>query len=130
MGLFGTLAVLQPLRLSPCRTHCFSHVRDNWVALDRALDPEEVVWIPPSRVRGRLGLDRVASAAQARRRLGRGYAEERARVEERLSAYLEELSEARRRGAPGPSQHWCRVSAAKRRALLARFGVSSRWTRS
>lgn len=130
VDLFGTLAVLQPLRLSPCRTHCFTHTRDNWVALDRALDPDEVAWIPPSQARARLALDRAASAARLRRRFGAGYADERARVQDRLSAYLEELSELRRQGAPGPRRHWCSVPAAERRALLARFGVQSRWTRA
>jgi hypothetical protein len=130
VDLFGTLAVLQPLRLSPCRTHCFTHTRDNWVALDRALDPDEIAWIPPSHVRARLALDRVRSAAEARRRLGAGYADERARTLERLSAYLEELSELRRAGAPGPKRHWCSVPAAERRALLARTGVKARWTRA
>lgn len=130
VDLFGTLAVLQPLRLSPCRTHCFTHTRDNWVALDRALDPDEVAWIPPSRARGPLTLDRVRSAADLRRRFGAGYAEERSRVEERLAAYLEELSELRLEGAPGPKGHWCGVPATRRRALLARFGIRSRWTRA
>jgi hypothetical protein len=129
VDLFGTLAVLQPLRLSPCRTHCFTHTRDNWVALDRALPPDEVAWIPPSRVRGPLALDRVRSAAELRRRLGAGHADERARGEERLSAYLEELSELRRAGAPGPKRHWCALPAARRRALLARYGLRPRWTR-
>jgi hypothetical protein len=130
VDLFGTLAVLQPLRLSPCRTHCFTHTRDNWVALDRALDPDEVAWIPPSRVRVPLALDRVSTSAEVRRRLGASYTDERSRVLERLSAYLEELSELRRKGAPGPKRHWCSVPAAERRALLSRFAVRSRWTRA
>lgn len=127
--LFGTLAVLQPLRLSPCRTHCFSHTRDNWVAVDRALDPDQIAWIPPSRVRAPLALDRVRDALQVRRRLGASYADERARTEQRLAAYLEELSALRRAGAPGPARHWCALPAAQRRALLVRHGVAPRWTR-
>ena len=130
VDLFGTLAVLQPLRLSPCRTHCFTHTRDNWVALDRALDPDEVAWIPPSHVRAPLALDRVRTAPEALRRFGAGYADERSRAQDRLAAYLEELSELRLKDAPGPKGHWCSVPAAQRRALLTRFGVRSRWTRA
>lgn len=128
-SLFGTLALLQPLRYQPCRTHCFTHTRDNWVALDRALDPDEIAWIPPSRVRDRLGLDRVHSAAEARRRFGAGYDDERARAADQLSVYLEELSELRRAGAPGPKRHWCVVPSAERRRLLARHAVRPLWTR-
>jgi hypothetical protein len=130
VDLFGTLAVLQPLRLSPCRSHCFTHTRDNWVALDRAVDPDQVAWIPPSRARAPLALDRVRTRAEAVRRLGAGYRDERSRVDDRLAAYLEELQELRRAGAPGPKRHWCAVPAADRRALLARYGVKSRWTRA
>jgi hypothetical protein len=129
VDLFGTLALLQPLRLQPCRTHCFTHTRDNWVAIDRVLDADEIAWIPPSRVRTRLALDRVRSAREALRRLGPGYEEERERTAQRLAAYLEELSELRRSGAPGPKRHWCSVPAAERRALLARHGLRPRWTR-
>jgi len=128
VDLFGTLAVL-PLRLQPCRTHCFSHTRDNWVALDQGVDPDEIAWIPPSRAHAALALDRVRTAAEARHRLGVGYADERSRTEERLSAYLEELSELRRAGAPGPRHHWCAVPARERRALLARHGLTPRGTR-
>ena len=112
VDLFGTLALLQPLRFSPCRTHCFTHTRDNWVALDRAAFPDEIAWFPPSRVREPLALDRVRSAAALVRRLGAGYADERARIAERLSAYLEELSELKRAGAPGPRRLWCTLPAA------------------
>lgn len=130
VALFGTLAVLQPLRLSPCRTHCFTHTRDNWVALDRALDPDEVVWVPPSRVRAPDGLEHARGASQARRLFGAGYAGERARIEERLAAYLEELGELRRAGAPGPRRHWCAVPERVRQRLLVRHGVAPRWTRA
>ena len=127
--LFGTLAVLQPLRLQPCRTHCFTHTRDNWVALDRAVPPEEIAWVPPSRVRDGVSFDRIRTADDARRRFGSSGEDERRRTADRLSAYLEELSELRRAGAPGPSRHWCTVPARARRTLLARHGVRPRWTR-
>lgn len=126
--LFGTLALLQPLRLQPCRTHCFTHKRDNWIALDRAVDPGEIAWVPPSRVRD-LSFDRIRTSEEARRRFGAGYEEERRRVLERLSAYLEELSELRRAGAPGPGRHWCLVPERERRVVLARHGLRGRWTR-
>jgi len=127
--LFGTLALLRPLRLQPCRTHCLTHKRDNWIALDRSVAPAELAWVPPSRVRGGVSFDRIATAEEARRRFGRGYEDERRRVIERLSAYLEELSDLARAGAPGPKRHWCTVPARERRALLAAHGVPPRWTR-
>lgn len=129
VGLFGTLAVLRPLRLQPCRTHCFTHTRDNWIALDRAVDPGEIAWVPPSLVRTPISFDRVRTAEDARRLFGKAVEDERRRVADRLSAYLEELSELRRRGAPGPTRHWCTVAARERRLLLARHGVRPRWTR-
>ena len=128
VGLFGSLALLQPLRLQPCRTHCFTHTRDNWVALDRAVDSEEIAWMPPSLVRSRMSFDRIQTADAARRRFGAAYEDERLRVMDRLSSYLEELSELRRAGAPGPERHWCAVAARDRRALLVRYGLRTRWT--
>lgn len=129
VSLFGTLALLRPLHLHPCRTHCFSHTKDNWIALDRAVAPEETAWVPPSLVRSGVSLDRARTAGEAARRFGRGYESERRRVEEQLSAYLEELSELRRAGAPGPRRHWCAVPARERRVLLARHGLRPRWTK-
>jgi hypothetical protein len=127
---FGTLAVLQPLRLSPCRTHCFQHTRDNWVGLNRARpDLDLLVWVPTGRVRASVPWDRLRTAAQARRVLGPGYDEQARLCEDRLHAYLEELSDLRRAGAPGPSRHWCEEKARDRRALLRRYGLRPRWTR-
>jgi hypothetical protein len=129
VSLFGTLALLQPLRLQPCRTHCFTHKRDNWIALDRAVAAEELAWVPPSALRG-LSFDRVRTASEALRRFGHAYEGERRRTEERLSAYLEELSELARTGAPGPPRHWCTLPERERRLVLARHGVRARWTRA
>ena len=127
---FGTLAVLQPLRLTPCSTHCFQHTRDNWVALNREIQDEETfVWVPPSQARRSLPWDRLRAAGQAKRAMGAAYEDERERTQERLSAYLEELSELRRVKAPGPSRHWCEEPAAARRTLLRRYGLRPRWTR-
>jgi hypothetical protein len=128
VSLFGTLAFLRPLRLQPCRTHCFTHTRDNWIALDRTVDGDELVWVPPSRLRG-LSFDRIRSADEARRRFGRAYEDERQRVEHSLSSYLEELSELRRAGARGSDRHWCTVPLRERRALIARHGLRPLWTR-
>ena len=126
VDLFGTLAVLQPLRLQPCRTHCFTHTRDNWIALDRAVDPEEIAWIPPSLVRWAVSLDRVRTAAEARRRFGAGY-DGRARAASWTasrptsrscrSCAARALRARRGTGAPCP--------AAERRALLARHGAAA-----
>jgi hypothetical protein len=127
--LFGTLAVLEPLRLHACRTHCFTHTRDNWVGLERPVGADGVAWLPPSLVRRAVNLDRVCSAREARRRFGKRYEEERSAVEERLAAYLEELQELRRAGAPGPARHWCAVPARERRATLLSHGLTPRWTR-
>jgi hypothetical protein len=129
VDLFGTLAVLRPLHFQPCRTHCFTHTRDNWVALDRVPEPESVVWTPPSLVRAGIDFDRLRSVTDALRRFGPRYADERRRVEDRLSDYLEELSELRRAGAPGPSRPWCSVPLRERRALLSRYGLEPRWSR-
>jgi hypothetical protein len=128
--LFGTLAVLEPLRLHACRTHCFTHTRDNWIGLDRPLEAEGIVWLPPSLVRRGINLDRVRTAREACRRFGKEHDEERRRVEERLAAYIEELSELRRAGVAGPERHWCSVPLGERRALLRRHGIAGRWTRT
>jgi hypothetical protein len=129
VACFGTLVVLRPLELQACRTHCFTHTRDNWVALDRTLPPDALAWMPPSLARAGVDLDRVRDAEQARRRFGPRYDDERFAVQERLSSYLEELSELRRAGVPGPTRHWCALPTHERRATLDRFGVRPRWTR-
>ena len=127
--LFGTLALLRPLALQPCRTHCFTHTRDNWVALNRPPEEGSIVWLPPSLARAPVDFDRVRTADDARRRFGAGYDAERRATLDRLSAYLEELGDLRRASAPGPSRHWCTVPARERRALLDRYGLVPRWTR-
>ena len=129
VGLFGTLVLLRPLGLQPCRTHCFTHTRDAWVALNRAPEDGSVAWMAPSLVRSGLDLDRVRTAEDAQRRFGPRAEDERRVVADRLHAYLEEMQELRRAGAPGPLRHWCSVPAAERRAVLDRHGVAPRWTR-
>ena len=77
------------------------------------LDLDEVVWTPPSRVRKPARASTRAAARPSGAAARRGYAERRAHASTRLSAYLEELSELRRAGAPGPA------------ALVQRPGCSS-----
>lgn len=125
VGHFGTVAVLEPLRLSPCATRD----RGIYVGANRPLDdPEALVWVPPSAVGRAIGWDRIRVAADAVARFGPQYAEERAALFDRLSAYLEELSELRRAGAPGPPGPWCDLGARERRRLLEQHGVRPRWT--
>lgn len=125
VGLFGAVAVLEPLRLSPC----VASERGAYLGANRELsDHESLVWVPPSRARARLPWDRIRTPDEAVRRLGPGYDAEKAAVGERLAAYLEELSALRRAGAPDPSRPWCAVGSRRRRALLDRYGVRATWT--
>lgn len=123
---FGAVAVLEPLRLFPCRTN-----REGlFLAVNRRIEDEEtVLWVPPSAVRAPIAWNRLRNRDEALARLGRGYAEEKERVLVELNAYLEELSEMKRAGAPGPARPWCDLTAAERRRLLAENGVRPRWTR-
>lgn len=123
--LFGAVAVLEPLRLTPC------HRRSGqYLGVNRALeDPEALVWVPPAIVKAPIAWDRVRSAAQARGRIGPGYSDALARVAERLSAYLEELSALARSSAPGPPVPWCELPALERRRRLADLDVVPRWTK-
>jgi hypothetical protein len=129
VSFFGTLALLRPLRLHPCRTHCFTHTRDNWVALDRRVTADEVAWVPPALARARVSFDRAPDAAAVRRLFGPAYDDESRRTLEALGRYLEELSELRRAGVPGPIGHWCAIPTAQRRAFLAQHGLRPRWTK-
>lgn len=122
--LFGTLAVLQPLRLQPVAT------RRNGVFLaPNAPIPGDahVVWVPASRVAAAIAWDRVRTDADASRRFGRGYSDERARALDALSAYLEEISALQRAGA-ALERPWLAHSSRERRSLLDRLGVRGTWT--
>jgi len=124
---FGVVAVLEPLRLSPCR---LPRRRGHYLAANRELGAEDaLVWVPPSAVAADLGWDRIRTAEQAVRRFGRGYANERDATLDALAAYLEELSALARAGAPAPFGPWCGVARGERRRLLAAHGVEARWTR-
>ncbi len=123
VSLFGVLAVLQPLALGV--------VRDgrHWLGENRITTPADaLVWLPPSAVKAGLKLDRVAQPEQAIKRC-QDYAAEKARVTDRLGAYLEELGALQNTGAPAGSQPWCAVPVGQRRALLARHGLKGRFTK-
>lgn len=125
-ALFGVIAVLEPLRLSPC---LLPGRKGHYLAANRTLGPEDAaVWAPPSAVASGFSWDRIASTEQALRRFGRGYAREREATIEALGSYLEELSALSHTGAPAPFGPWCAVPRGERRRLLARHGVRPRWT--
>jgi hypothetical protein len=118
--LFGIVALLEPLRLSPCA----GRERRTYLGANLPLRGlPGVVWVPPSLVGKRLPWDRLRRAEE----LPRADAE-RARVLEALHRYLEELAELRRAGAPGTERPWCATPARARRALLERYGVRPAWT--
>jgi hypothetical protein len=122
---FGTIALLEPLRAAPVRTHR----RGIHVGLNRPL-PElgGLVWVPPTALRAELAWDRVRTTAQARRLFGRGFADERARVVHRLHAYLEELSLLERAGAPPPPRPWCELPRRERALRLSQAGARPTWS--
>jgi hypothetical protein len=86
---FGSLAVLDPARLSP-----IPQGGGVWVAKAQPVDDEVVIWIPPSRIaEGGRPWQGVTTATQARALLGPGYDDERAEVLHAICAYLEGLDE-------------------------------------
>jgi|CXWL01.1.fsa_nt_gi hypothetical protein len=126
-GRFGVVAVLDPLRLSPCP---LAQRRGHYLAENRALRSEDaLVWAPPTAAG--INWDRVLTPEQAIRRMGSAasYVETREATLESLSAYLEELSALSRAQAPSRFGAWCAVSRTERRRLLAEYGVEGRWTR-
>jgi hypothetical protein len=118
---FGTLAVLQPLRLHPARVSrgIFAGAGD---------PPGEVVWLPPSLLAARLPWDQLADGAQAGALLRGATARERPAVIDELCRYLEELDLMRRSGAPGPGVPWLQLCDDERRRRLAAAGVRPVWT--
>src|SRR5262249_25792239 len=95
-----------------------------WVAANEPV--EGAVWCPPSRLDA--DWDAVATIDAARALLGPGYDDERAAAVDALGAYLEELAELRRAGAPPPSTPWCELDAETRARLLAAHGVAAPWS--
>jgi hypothetical protein len=134
-GHFGTLVVLEPMKLFPCPAPAWSVARVDrdgacgvYVAANRPLDdPEAVVWVPPSRVGLDLPWDEVATPADVLA-LCPGHAEEMRATADRLAAYLEELSAMERAGAPGPAIPWCDLPAGERKRRMDEAGVKARWS--
>ena len=101
-----------------------------WAAAAQPVDEEIVVWVPPALLAaGGAPWDGVATRAEARAVLGPGWDAERARVLDELSAYLEEMSELARAGAPPPGRPWCEVPPAERSRILHEHGLSPRFDR-
>jgi hypothetical protein len=128
---FGTLAILQPLRLSPVRAIPRSTLGDQPPLVLRlpnhpVATPVGVVWIPPTAFH--LNFDALAEPEQVVRAIP-DYEGQRRRIQDDLMAYVEELAAMAATGASGPGQSWCAVSEARRREWLAECGVSPRWTR-
>jgi len=121
---FGSLAVFEAERLG--LTEIDEHT---WVAAAQPVDPERVIWLPPSRVdTGRALLETVTSREEADRILG-PTDDERAEVLDELGAYLEELTALERAGAPPPGGAWCEIDAEERRRRLRKHGVDGRWSK-
>lgn len=123
-ALFGTLAVLQPLRHAPGLTERAGI----YVGVNAPLHEDEVAWLPPSKLQALLPWDTLATAEQVAAQLG-DVADERARVAEQLAAYVEEMDALAAAGVPPVGRPWCEVPAGERRRLLADHGLSGRWTR-
>ncbi len=119
---FGTLAVLEPLALSPAR------VGDVYVAAAQPVHEDGVIWVPPSAVAaGGAAWDAIATPAAARAWLGRAWDEERARVLDELGVYLEETVALARVGIAPPPEGWSQVPPGERARILAEHGLTPRW---
>ena len=123
--LFGSLAVLEPLRLQPCEVP--DRPGEYWATNPELREGAELVWVPPSRVTAPMSWDRIGTCEQAVRRLGAAYRDERPAVLDALGAYLEELSCVAQAGL-APAGAWHDVPLARRRRLLADCGATPRWT--
>lgn len=128
--LFGAVALLEPLRLHPCLAPDAAGGPDAYLGLNAALgEGEGAVWVPPSAFGRRVAWDRLLTADEVRRRLGRDLAKERGAVRDALGAYLEEMDQLSRAGLPPLPKAWHDVGRARRRSLLASCGAVGRWTR-
>ena len=122
---FGSVAVLEPLRLHPCPVG-----RGHYLGVERGgLADVPLVWVPPSAVVAPIDWDRLQTAEQVARVLGPGLEEERRRIAESLSAYLEELSGLAAAGAAGPERPWLELPLRERRRVLSDHGVTPRWSK-
>jgi len=123
VGLFGVVAVLQPLALGVARDG------RHWLGENRITTPADaLVWLPPGAIKAGLNLDRVAQPEQAIKRC-KNYAAEKARVMDTLGGYLEELGALQNAGAPAGGKPWCAWPVGQRRKLLARHGLKGRFTK-
>jgi hypothetical protein len=122
---FGSLAVLEPLRLQPCEVP--DRPGEYWATNPELREGEALVWVPPSQVASSMSWDRIGSVEQAARRLGPACREERPAVLDALGAYLEELSCVEQAGL-ALAVAWHDVPVARRRRLLADCGATGRWT--
>ena len=120
---FGTLVLLQPLR------HDMVETKDAgiWVGVNRAVDPDTIVWLPPSLVDAAIPWDRIAHAEEAREALG-PTDREREDVLASLSRYVEELLAVTKAAIGDPQVRWCDRPAEERQKLLQSHGVAPHWT--
>ena len=122
--LFGTVAILEPLRLAPCR------VEGAFLVSNRRLDPRSLLWVPPRYVRRGLPWNDLVFPDRARTAMGATLAREERRVKQDLGRYFEELGRLAAAGAPDPKRPWCELSAAARRKVLDTHGVVPAWTKT
>lgn len=122
-ALFGTLAVLQPLRHAPCETE-----RPGiYIGVNGRCDGATFVWLPPSELHAPLEWDALSTAEQAEEALG-PHDDEREHVRDRLAAYLEELDALAATGAPRPERPWCELPLGERQRRLEERGVTGRFS--
>lgn len=127
--LFGSVAVIEPLRLRPVRA-TDAEGFDEWLGRDGAVrEGEDVAWVPASMLDAPYDWDRLADPQQVREHLRGRYDDERRRTEDTLGAYTEELSELARAGVAPPATAWHELPPAERRRLLASCGVRPRFSK-
>jgi hypothetical protein len=124
-AVFGVVAVLDPLRLSPC----VAPEPDACLAVNGPLDPGcEAIWTPPGPRAAALPWDDLRSGAQVVSALGAGYAALRTAMIDRVAAYLEEVDMLVKVGAD-TRVAWCERPVEDRRRVLSEYGIRGRFTR-
>jgi hypothetical protein len=127
--LFGSVAVMEPLRLRPVRA-TDAEGFEAWLGRDGVVrEGEDVVWVPAGMLDARYDWDGLADPQQVRDHLGGRYDDERRRVQDTLGAYVEELSGLARAGVAPPATAWHELSKAARRRMLASAGLAPRFSR-
>ena len=122
---FGLAVVLRPLELQVVQVGPHAFLGSNG-----ALGPDDVCWAPPSALKRGLAWDKLAHVDDVNAALGPKHDAERARVDDALGAYLEELSQLDHAGVPSPPKPWSELTPRKRLAQLADAGIRGRWTRA